>query len=118
MTKADQPEAPGISQPEAREDVVFVHSARDDGQGYRVLRKREQTLEIGELRAMEEGRPLHGDVVRLRPRQEHERLFDVEVVMEAPKARAVGSGPPQVATDAYRSNWEAIFGREDDDAPN
>jgi hypothetical protein len=119
MAKAEQPEAAAGKEPQAPEDVVFVHSKSDDGRGFRVIRKREESLEVGEIRALEEGRPLHGDLVRLRQRKEHERLFDVEVVVEAPRSRDARTGPAQVATNAYRSNWEAIFGRgEDEDAPN
>jgi len=123
MTKVEEPGAPAGEKPEAREDVLFVHSPSEDGQGYRVIRKRADTLELGELRTLEEGRPLHGDLVQLKPRKEHERLFDVDVVVEAPRApdapRARRSGPAQVATAAYRSNWEAIFGASDEDeAPN
>ncbi|EYF07506.1 hypothetical protein [Chondromyces apiculatus] len=98
---------------DARGDLLFVHSPSDDGQGLRVIRKRENRIEFGELRALEEGRPLHGEVVQLHQREEHERLFDVEVMLDAahtaPAAHA-RSGPAQVATDAYRSNWDAIFG--------
>ncbi|MCC6558497.1 MAG: hypothetical protein IT372_36630 [Polyangiaceae bacterium] len=122
MTKEGQPRAPAEdAAPPAREDVVFVHGATECGGGYRVIRKRDDSIEIGEIRALEEGRPVHGDIVRLRPRSEHERLFDVEVLMDAPKqieeARR-SSGPAQVATDAYRTNWEAIFGRGDRGAPS
>jgi hypothetical protein len=121
MTKAEQPEAPAPEAPPAREDVVFVHSPTESGAGYRVIRKRDDAIEVGELRALQEGRPLHGDLVRLRPREDHERLFDVEVLMEAPRGAADDaprSGPAQVATDAYRTNWEAIFGRREEEAPN
>jgi hypothetical protein len=134
MGKADEPKAPSALAAEAppaqaavaheareareareapatREDVVFIHSPSEDGKGLRVVRKREDSLEIGELRALEEGRPVHGEVVRLKQREEHDRMFDVEVLLEGPRPRLAQSGPPQVATDAYRSNWEAIFGR-------
>lgn len=99
------------STPAAKQDVVFIHSPVEEGRGFRVIRQREDRLEIGELRPTEEGRPLTGDLVRLTPREEHARLFDVEVLLEAPRpARTQRTGPAQVATDAYRSNWEAIFG--------
>ena len=66
---------------------------------------------LGEIRALEEGRPVHGEVVKLSPRQEHAQLFDVDVLVPAvDRADASRSGPPQVATDAYRRNWDAIFG--------
>ena len=36
--------------------------------------------------------------------------FDVEVVM--PRAQPQLSGPPQVATEQYRRNWDETFGEE------
>lgn len=97
--------------PAAKQDIVFIHSPVEQGRGFRVIRQREDRIEIGEIRPTEEGRPLTGDLVRLTPREEHARLFDVEVLVEAPRpAPPQRSGPAQVATDAYRSNWEAIFG--------
>jgi hypothetical protein len=89
-------------------DVVFVHGR--DEQGYNVLRRREDRLEVGKLRELDEGRPIHGEVVRLRGRPEHERLFDVDVVLEKDAKPTRAAGPPQVATRAYRERWEAIFG--------
>ena len=129
MSKAEQPKAPLATAPasaaatapattpsEAPRDVLFVHSPTEDGGALRVIRKREDSLEIGELRALEEGRPVHGDVIRLHQREESERLFDVEVLMEGPRPQRSLSGPPQVATEAYRSGWDAIFGPPDGDS--
>lgn len=106
-----------------KEDVVFVHGPAEGGEGYRVIRKRDDAIELGEIRAVQEGRPLHGDLVKLKPRKEHERLFDVETLVsreEVSAPKQMGhAGPAQVATDAYRENWEAIFGtREDPGLPN
>ena len=66
---------------------------------------------------------MHGDVVRLSQRPEHERLYNVEVLVKSSSApEAPRSGPAQVATDRYRANWEAIFGPRSQgggsDAPN
>jgi hypothetical protein len=107
----------GSEPPRPKEDVLFVHSPVEGGEGYRVIRKREDTIEIGEMRAVQEGKPLQGELVKLTPRQEHERLFDVEVMVS--RQELGHAGPAQVATDAYRANWEAIFGsREDPELPN
>ena len=97
------------------DDVVFVHSATESGDGLRVVRKRGEALEIGELRGIREGQPIHGDVVKLVPREGQERIFDVEVLLKAPAPISVPSrtGPAQVATTAYRTNWESIFGSGD-----
>jgi hypothetical protein len=96
--------------------VVFVHGPAEHGEGLRVIRKREDVIEIGEIRAVQEGRPLQGDLVKLKPRREHDRLFDVEVLASREElgqkpASLPHAGPAQVATETYRANWEAIFGR-------
>lgn len=111
-------------EPGPKKDVVFVHSPLDEGEGFHVIRRREDTVEIGEIRSVQEGRPIHGEMVRLSPRKEHDRLFDVEVVVPRQEAAAAPrTGPAQVATTAYRKNWEAIFGpplspSEEPDLPN
>jgi hypothetical protein len=106
-----------------KEDVVFVHGPAEHGDGLRVIRKRDDAIEVGEIRGVQEGRPLQGDLVKLKQRKEHERLFDVEVVVSRdelqPKAALGHAGPARVATEAYRANWDAIFGaRDEPDLPN
>jgi hypothetical protein len=105
---------PSDPAPPPKPDVVFVHGPAEGGEGYRVIRKRDQTIEVGEIRPVQEGKPLHGDLVKLTPRKEHDRLFDVEVLVsreETKQPAALGhAGPAQVASNAYRANWDAIFG--------
>ncbi|MEZ4293927.1 MAG: hypothetical protein R3B70_03040 [Polyangiaceae bacterium] len=109
------------------EDVVLLHSPTETGDGIRVLRKRDESLEIGELRPMREGQPIHGEVVRLSQREESSLLFDCEVLVPgadkkpkpqekeperlpaAPK-KLDHKGPARVTTDAYRGGWDVIFG--------
>lgn len=93
-----------------KDDVVFVHSKVESGEGFRVIRKRDDVIEVGEMRPVQEGKPLTGEVVKLSPRKDHEQIFDVEVLVSKDEVRGALSGPAQVATAAYRSNWEAIFG--------
>lgn len=100
---------------EGKRDVVLVHAPTADGDGFQVLRARDERLELGEIRPMKEGRAIHGDVVRLKPREGEPRVFDVETLLERPKLEAHAadrSGPAQIATDAYREGWDAIFGTE------
>jgi hypothetical protein len=108
--------------PPPKQDVLFVHSPAVEGEGFRVIRKRDDTIELGEIRSVQEGRPIHGDLVKLKPRKEHDRLFDVEVLAtrEEMQPAALGhAGPAQVASEAYRTNWEAIFGAsEEPELPN
>lgn len=96
------PEEPSSS---AR-DTLFVYGKTEAGD-YGVIRHRDERLELGQIRQLRDGQAIHGEVVRLQPRSEDERLFDVEVVHAPPAAL---SRPAQVATRAYRDNWERIFG--------
>jgi hypothetical protein len=127
------PEAAGNKppSPEKRElDVAIVCGVSDDGQGVDVIRRRGERLEAGTVRRLEQGKPIHGEVVRLRPRQQFPMICDVYVEMPAPGQAPPGhsssapssSGQPptgamttgrpaQVATETYRKNWDAIYGR-------
>ncbi|HEX7670894.1 MAG TPA: hypothetical protein VF395_14965 [Polyangiaceae bacterium] len=113
-------------------DLVLIHGRTKDGTGLGVLRARDERLEIGTMRPLEEGKAIHGEVVKLTPRPETPLLFDAETqysaseaseASEAPLAKAdmsaqakedapgAGVGPPQVASEAYRKNWDAIWKR-------
>lgn len=109
--------------PSESADVVLLHSPTEDGKGVRVLRAREGRVEAGEIRPVEAGRPLHGDIVKLKPREKTPQICDVEVTYAHPRpegAPAVApqrthSGPAKVASPAYRSSWDRIFGDADSD---
>jgi hypothetical protein len=88
---------------------------------YPVVRRRGERVEVGAIRELESGKPIHGEVVRLERRPEHPLLFEVETLAQVPAAAqpAPGrSGPAQVASEEYRANWEAIFGLADQDNDN
>jgi hypothetical protein len=95
-------------------DVVLLTGPTEDGEGIRVVRARDERLEAGEVRPLKEGKPLGGgEIVKLAPREGAPRVCDVQVLTKlGPDTR--GSGPPQVATSAYRESWERIFGVEED----
>ena len=96
------------------EDVALVCGVSEDGQGLEIIRKRGERLETGTVRRLQSGKPIHGEVVRLRPRESTPLVCDVEVELgqhQGP-ALAANSGPAQVATDNYRKNWEAIYGHK------
>ena len=102
-------------------DVAIVCGLSDDGQGLDIIRKRGERLETGTVRRLEQGKPIHGEVVRLRPREQFPMVCDVEVELAGPTPQktATLSGPAQVATDSYRKNWDAIYGgRKPDPALN
>jgi hypothetical protein len=90
--------------------LVFVHGKTEDGQGLEVLRKRGDTVYAGQMRPLEEGKAITGEVVALRPRAESPRLFDVDVLHRGEGGER--KGPAKVATDEYRAGWNDIWGRK------
>lgn len=92
-----------------KEDVVLLGPPTADGGGVHVLRAREERLEAGELRPIEEGKPLRGELVALAPRKDNPRICDVKDSYAADALPAKGKGPAQVATKAYRDNWDEVF---------
>jgi hypothetical protein len=96
-------------------DLALVFGPSDDGQGFKMLRRRAGTavVEAGTIRPLQEGRAITGEVVQLEPRPEAPFLFDCETDQElsTPSAEPALTGPAQVATDEYRRGWDAIWGR-------
>ncbi len=60
------------------------------------------------LRRVVEGKPILGELVALRPREDAPRFFDVEVLHAGTTTGR--EGPPQVSTPAYRHGWAEVFG--------
>jgi hypothetical protein len=110
-----EPESSTEAKVEPSPDVVLIQGAEPDGNGLRVLRYRDQRLEAGAVRPLEHGKPIHGELVRLKPRRGLPLVCDVQVEMpaahavEPPEARSRTKGPSQVATDRYRKNWDRIW---------
>jgi hypothetical protein len=110
---------------ESSRDVVLLGSPTADRGGVTVLRARGEAVELGEVRPLAAGQPITGDVVKLVPRKGQPRICDVETQLskreiESARANALGAarpsqlatergGPPQVATQRYRDNWEAVY---------
>lgn len=111
---------------EKAHDVALVHGLTEDGAGLRVLRSRPDRLELAVLRPAREGQPLAaGELVRLLPRDASPLLWDVEVLYHPGDeetaesgAHRARSGPVQVATNAYRRNWEEVFSSKSKPPPN
>ena len=100
-----------MSEDKKKTDVLFVGPRTEDGEGHKVLRKRDESLEVGELRDVKEGKPIHGELVKLTPREGEDRTFDVDVLHAKKETATDGprKGPAKVTSDAYRDNWEQIF---------
>lgn len=93
-------------------DVVLIYGQSEDGKEYGVLRQRGAEIEAGSIRPLDEGKPIHGEVVRLKPREESPALFDVEVQHDA---RPSTGRPAKVATEQYRKGWESIWAKKPDE---
>jgi hypothetical protein len=92
MAKAPDPEADSF-------DVALVGGATSDGDGRHVLRLRPDGASIGEVRPLKEGRPIHGEVVQLKPREGAPWLCDVDVALPAqhPVKAAEPAADPELA---------------------
>jgi hypothetical protein len=110
-------------------DVVVVRAFTPAGDGLEVVRQRGDRLETGVIQRIEHGKPIHGEVVRLRPRPGCPLVCDVEVALPAPQhppqdvtsagPAASTRGPAKVASDRYRTNWDLIWKRPlQDGRPN
>ncbi len=93
---------------ELHEDVALLYSRSDDGRSYGILRRRKEEIQVGTLRPLEEGKPIHGEIVTLSARSESPLLFDVETEHAVTTARQA-SGPPKIATKEYREGWDSIW---------
>ncbi|HEY4187381.1 MAG TPA: hypothetical protein VGP07_20060 [Polyangia bacterium] len=91
-------------------DVAMVFGK--DEHGTHILRRRSEDapIEAGVLRPLRSGKPIDGEVVSLSPRTDGPLLFDVKSELPSPLPRS-SEGPAQVASDAYRKGWDAVWGR-------
>ncbi|MEM8607880.1 MAG: hypothetical protein AAGF92_12285 [Myxococcota bacterium] len=88
-------------------DVALVYGRSEDGKSLGVLRRRHDEIQVGTLRTLEQGKPIHGELVKLRKRDDSP-LFDVET-QDAMPTSAETSGPAKVSTPAYRAGWDSIW---------
>jgi hypothetical protein len=99
-------------------DVALIHGRTADGEGLRIIRRREDRIELGAVHPLKEGVPIVGEVVSLTPRADCPLVCDVKTELAAPQAQADTAasrhGPAQVATDRYRENWDRIWKRRDE----
>ena len=100
--------AEGPKENGSHEDVALVYSRSEDGRSFGILRRRSDEIRLGTLRTLEEGKPIHGEIVSLRPRSDSPVLFDVETQHGSIEARNAG-GPPKVTTEEYRRGWDSIW---------
>lgn len=98
-------------------DAILIHGVSEDGEKMAVLRARNDRIEAGIVSTVKEGQPVDGELIKLTPRPELPFVCDVETqlpkgainAMGGSDVRATRGGPAQVATEAYRENWDAIW---------
>jgi hypothetical protein len=91
-------------------DVAIV--CGKDERGLHLIRRRsaEAPLEARIAAPLVEGKPISGEIISLRPRADLPFVFDVTTELSLGEPAAPPDGPAQVATDAYRRGWDAIWG--------
>jgi hypothetical protein len=96
-------------------DVAIV--CGKDAHGLHILRRRSEDgpIEAAVAQPLAEGRPITGEVISMRRREDVPFLFDVKTELDASEASANPTspstdGPAKVATNSYREGWDAIWG--------
>ena len=96
--------------------ILGVVGELPEQKGVAILRQRAEgaPIEAGIVRKVREGEPIVGELVTLKPTSEGSPLCDVEVHLDAPSgSRTPTKGPARVASNAYRSGWDEVFGAPD-----
>jgi hypothetical protein len=90
-------------------DVALVFGK--DADGVHIIRRRDENspIEAGLLQPLVEGRPISGELISMKRRDDLPFLYDVKSELPGPETRD-SHGPSQVATDSYRKGWDAIWG--------
>jgi len=103
-----RPDADEAQQPLPSGDVAFVFGKNADG--VHILRRRNGNapIEAGLLQPLVEGKPISGELISMKRREDTPFLYDVK--SELPPPERTATGPSKVATDSYRKGWDAIWG--------
>jgi hypothetical protein len=90
-----------------------------DEHGLHILRRRSENgpIEAAVAQPLTEGRPIRGEVISMRQREDVPFVFDVKTELETgdpagdhAEGAETKDGPAQVATSSYRAGWDAIWG--------
>lgn len=92
------------------EDFAVLGPPADGGGQYVLRHLSDCSWQAGVLRPLEDGKPVHGEIVCLRPREDGGPGYAVESVNAGGKTS--GSGPAMVNSKAFRDGWDGIFGKK------
>lgn len=87
-----------------RKKDIIAYTGRGDGDSLEVIRWTEKGTEVGKARPIKEGKPIDpsSEMIQLN-RIENTPFYEVETL------HGGKSGPSQVASDSYRTNWSKTF---------
>jgi len=93
----------------SKERVVILEPLSADGESKAVLvDEAGEVREAGMVATLKEGQPIHGDELMAISPTANPSVYDVQSRMSL---KGNGSkGPPKVATQEYRNNYDQIFG--------
>ena len=83
-------------------------------------------MEMGLLKPLREGKPISGEVITLKQREDVPLFYDVRSEYNGSEpqdqgkdqGKEPGDGPAHVTSDAYRKGWDAVWGRRRDRSIN
>jgi hypothetical protein len=94
---------------DGKSDDFAILGPPADGGGNHVLRHRPDcSWEAGIVKPLEDGKPINGELVYLRPREDGGPGYAVESIDAGLPVRP--SGPSMVNSRAFRDGWDGIFG--------
>jgi hypothetical protein len=102
--------------PKITKDIAVPIGESEDGHPVllrlRGTDERPLTVEVGELRPVEDGKPVMDEMVHLTQQEDGPNL-DVEVIARGPASRRAGRCY-SVPTEKFQAGWDRIFGSDDE----
>ena len=88
-------------------DIALVWGKNEDG--VHILRRRDENapVEAGLLQPLVEGRPITGELISMRQREDMPFLFDVKSELPARPSRAPPPARRRSRPTSYRKGWDA-----------
>ena len=87
-------------------DELKVGPAMDDGSHVAVRHTADHQIRIGFVRPLQEGKPVHGEVFTVEPKDEEHGVYRVQTIVDTKSS----SGPAKVNSPAFHDGWERTFG--------
>lgn len=89
-----------------KKNHVYVGPESPDG-SVPIFQPVEGGVRVGKIQPLGHGKPVMGELVSLRPREDGDGHW-METVLESPVAGP--GGPAMVNSEKYRNGWDSLFG--------